>query len=104
MVSGLLYNTIGLNEFGTGVASVVQELGSLLGSLSHVALHTHLFTTMAAGLDMTYMKDKKTRPAIQDIIVQFIGVALRELDFGKARMFSELEMCKVSTVCLMCIK
>ncbi|KAK4294542.1 hypothetical protein Pmani_032832 [Petrolisthes manimaculis] len=77
------------------VAGVVKELGSLLESLSHVALHTRLFTTVAAGLDMTYMKDKRTRPAIQDIIVQFIGVALRELDFGKARMFSELEMCKI---------
>nr|XP_045597925.1 uncharacterized protein LOC123757966 [Procambarus clarkii]XP_045597927.1 uncharacterized protein LOC123757966 [Procambarus clarkii]XP_045597928.1 uncharacterized protein LOC123757966 [Procambarus clarkii]XP_045597929.1 uncharacterized protein LOC123757966 [Procambarus clarkii] len=72
-----------------------QELSQLLTSHSHVTLHGLLFDSIMTHLDPIYMRDKRGRPAVLDIIMHFINSTLRELDFGKAKMFSEANMCKI---------
>ncbi|XP_071537417.1 uncharacterized protein [Panulirus ornatus] len=72
-----------------------QELSRLLTSHSHAALHGLLFNSITSRLDPIYMREKKTRHAVQDILTYFINSTLRNLDFGNAKMFSEADMCKI---------
>lgn len=72
-----------------------QELGVQLTSHSHVMLHELLFSNIITRLDLMYMRQKKIRKAVQDILPHFLNSSLRELDFGRTKMFSEQDMCKI---------
>ncbi|XP_042230444.1 uncharacterized protein LOC121871910 isoform X2 [Homarus americanus] len=82
-------------QYKKELEAVRQELCRLLTSHSHVTLHRLLFDSIMTQLDPIYMRDRKVRPAAQDIIIHFINSTLRDLDFGRVKMFSEAEMCKV---------
>ncbi|XP_066951564.1 uncharacterized protein [Macrobrachium rosenbergii] len=72
-----------------------KELISLLTSHSDVSLHDKLFSSFVSKCSDYYIAKKKLRPFIQELVPRFLNSSLRELDFGKSRMFSEAEMCQI---------
>ncbi|XP_068206775.1 uncharacterized protein [Palaemon carinicauda] len=72
-----------------------KELIDVLTSHSDVSLHDKLFSSFVAKCSDCYIAKKKLRPFIQEFVPKFLNSSLRELDFGKSRMFSEAEMCRI---------
>ncbi|KAK7081246.1 hypothetical protein SK128_014407 [Halocaridina rubra] len=72
-----------------------NDLIHLLTSHCHVTMHGTLFSALVHRFSDLYMGKRGLRPIIQEIVPLFLNSSLRELDYGKSRMFAEAEMCQI---------